>query len=107
MSISVPRTRDGAGGEALYVSRCMNRPKMGQKLTTNYILRRLRDLRMTAFEAAELSRVLGLDPARGYKVLGRLVASGHVERVGRGTYAVADPSGGPPRGPVFLRGPPL
>lgn len=75
---------------------------MGQKLTTNYILRRLRELRMTAFETAELSRVLGLDRERGYKVLRRLVASGHVERVGRGTYVVADPSGTSLGEPFFL-----
>lgn len=47
---------------------------------------------MTAFDAAEFSRVLGLDRGKGPKVLRRLVAAGHVERVGRGAYVLADPS---------------
>ena len=63
---------------------------MRQKLTTSYILRRLRELGMRAFEGAEFSRVLGLDRERAYKALGRLVTSGYLERVGRGSYVVVD-----------------
>jgi predicted transcriptional regulator of viral defense system len=63
---------------------------MRQKLTTSYILRRLRELGVRAFEGAEFSRVLGLDRDRAYRALGRLVASGYLERVGRGSYVVVD-----------------
>jgi predicted transcriptional regulator of viral defense system len=62
---------------------------MHGKLSTSYIFRRLRDLRMVAFAAADFARVFGLDRERSYAVLGRLVASGGLARVGHGSYVVA------------------
>jgi len=77
---------------------------MARKLTTNYILLRLRDLRMTAFAPEEFARVFGLDPGQAYAVLRRLVASGRVARAARGSYVVADPAGEESLGHAFFLG---
>ncbi len=74
---------------------------MRKNLTTSYILRRLAELGVSAFDEDEFRRILGLDPRRAYKVLHRLAARGVLRRIRQGRYVVVG------MGPAEVLGQPL
>src|SRR3990170_3672020 len=74
---------------------------MRKNLTSFYILRRLAELEVSAFDEDEFRRILGLDPGRAYKVLHRLAARGVLRRIRQGRYVVVG------FGPAEVLGQPL
>jgi len=74
---------------------------MRKNLTSFYILRRLAELEVSAFDEDEFRRILGLDPGRAYKVLHRLAARGVLRRIRQGRYVVVG------MGPAEVLGQPL
>src|SRR5437867_5640143 len=76
---------------------------MAQKLTTDYILRRLSRLGVTSFTTDEFRRLFRLDPPRAHQTLHRLARREVVHRLRHGGYVVAGPGDAEALGqPLFL-----